>query len=198
MDTHTHTIEAIWVELFSSCGLWSSISPLINGSEHNLLTLFSNLQHPGCLAFVCRLKWYLVSLSLNREQQTLIWTACLSSRDDLNTRAVLSILRLEILCSRQDQEPRATQGSDIISLKVSVSSTGYAYVVRGKREERMALIQKSGQLQQELFLFGPPLQGDTLDFFFGWPRSNLKQMRHSLQPVSMFTVSLKVIQYSYN
>lgn len=32
MDTHTHTTEAIWVELLSSCGLWSFISPLTSGS----------------------------------------------------------------------------------------------------------------------------------------------------------------------
>lgn len=32
MDTHTHTTEAIWAELFSSCGLWPFISPLTSGS----------------------------------------------------------------------------------------------------------------------------------------------------------------------
>lgn len=28
-DTHIHTTEAIWVELFFSCGLWSLTSPFI-------------------------------------------------------------------------------------------------------------------------------------------------------------------------
>lgn len=32
VDTHTHTTEAIRVELFSSCGLWSFMSPLTSGS----------------------------------------------------------------------------------------------------------------------------------------------------------------------
>lgn len=31
-DTQTHTAEAKWVELFSSCGLRSFISPFISGS----------------------------------------------------------------------------------------------------------------------------------------------------------------------
>lgn len=96
--------------------------------------LFSNPQHPGWLVSIClQAVTYLRSFSLNTEQRTLIWTTCLSPRDGLNTRALLSILRLEILCSRQDQEPRAIQASDIVSLKVSISSTGYVLVVRGKR-----------------------------------------------------------------
>lgn len=56
------------------------------------------------------------------------------SQDGLNTRALLSILRLEILGSKARSGARAMQASDIVSLKVSVSSTGMC-LWSGEREK---------------------------------------------------------------
>lgn len=66
------------------------------------------------------------------QSSRLIGTICLSSRDGLNTRALLSILRLEILCSRQDQEAGAIPGSDTVALKVKYINNWVCLCGKGK------------------------------------------------------------------
>lgn len=44
-------------------------------------------------------------------------------------------MRLKILCPRQDQEPGATNGSDLVFLKVSPLAAGSGHVVRGKGKD---------------------------------------------------------------
>lgn len=184
MDSHTHTTEARWVELFSLWGItyFSTHKWLLSFPTPNTLVRW--------LAFVYRLKWYLIYPSLNTEQQTLICTTCLSSKNGWNTRALQSILRVEILCSKQDQEPEAIQDSDVYLLNKVCHQQGM-FMWSGEMEEWVAMIYKSGQLQQEVFLFGPPLQSDIFDIFLADQeviQNRWKEIKHSLKSTLFHTL----------